>query len=298
MRILARVLASVRPILLAGGLLALLAPSGLAATAPILTSQITDQVGVLGSGQADVQDALDDLLNQQNVQLWAVVVQTSNGLTAPDLATEIFQANGFGGNDMVLLLVMDIRKFGWAEDEATGLSTSQINSLASSQLEPYFREADYSGGIVAFARALGQQIDAARYPKTEPPVNTPVPLPDGGTPLGSTDTSGLTTFLWVVIGLILIVGGLGVLRILLRAWKRGRLSVEERDKKTGDLARQANKLLVDTDDAVRDAVAEVGFAEAAFDESDVKPYRDAVTAGQSELKAAFDAFCSRATVAR
>jgi uncharacterized membrane protein YgcG len=288
MRILARVRSSIRPFLLAGGLLALLAPSVTAATAPVLTSQITDQTGVLGSGQADVQDALDDLLNQQNVQLWVVVVQTSNGATAPDLATAIFLANGFGGNDMVLLIVMDIHKYGWAEDGATGLSRSQINSLASAQVEPYFKKEDYSGGIVVFARALGQEIDATRYPKTEPPVYTPVPLPDGGIPLGSTDTSGLTTFLWVVIWLILIVGGLGVLRILFRAWKRGRLGAEEGDKKTGDLARQANRLLVDTDDAVRDAVAEVGFAEAAFDESDVKPYRDALIAAQAELKAAFE----------
>ncbi|HEX7613131.1 MAG TPA: hypothetical protein VF371_10200, partial [Candidatus Limnocylindrales bacterium] len=51
----------IRPFLLAGGLLLLLAPWAGAVSTPKLTSQITDQTGILGSDQTSVQTALDSL---------------------------------------------------------------------------------------------------------------------------------------------------------------------------------------------------------------------------------------------
>ena len=104
MKIVDRICMSVRHLLLAGGLAGALAGGSLlvlvapvsAQGAPHLTSQITDQAGVLGSGRATVQTALDNLLNRQNVQLWVVLVETGNGTSAPDLATRI-HANGGKG---------------------------------------------------------------------------------------------------------------------------------------------------------------------------------------------------------
>ena len=271
---------------LAAAVLLLGATGAAAQSVPHLETHITDQAGVLGSGQSSVQSALDKLLSGENVELWVVTMPTTGDTTSPDMATEIYQDNGLGGNDVVLLIAVNDKRYGWAEESATGLTTDEIDKLASAQLEPKFRLGDYSGGVVDFVTALGQQIGAAKNPG-------PGTGPDTGTgpvvtnTASTFDSSGLVTVLWTLIAIIVVGCGLVLLALWFRAWRRGRLTAEERDKQTGDLAQQANKLLVDTDDSLRDAVQEIGFAQAEFEDSDVKPYSDAVAAAQDELKQAF-----------
>jgi uncharacterized membrane protein YgcG len=297
MKIVDRICRSVRHLLLAGGLagalagvslLVLVSPAS-AQGAPHLTSQITDQAGVLGSGRASVQTALDNLLNRQNVQLWVVLVETGNGTSAPDLATQTYTDNGFGGNDMVLLVAVNDHRYGWAEGSATGLPGSQIDKLLSAQMDARFKAGDYAGGIANFANALGIQVDAAKIPAAQetPAAQQTAAAPSGGNTASTLDSSGLSAVLWTVIAIVVVGGGLVLLWLWFGSWRRNRLSAEERDRQTGTLAQQANKLLVDTDDALHDAVQEIGFAEAEFDDSDVKPYSDAVTAAEAELKQAF-----------
>jgi uncharacterized membrane protein YgcG len=286
MNIVERFCRPIRPLLLAGGLAAVLAGASLltlvplasAQGAPQLTSQITDQVGALGSGKGDVQAALDKLQSDRNVQLWVVLIQSGNGTTAPDLATEIFTSNGFGGNDAVLLIAVDDHRYGWAENTATGLPQSQIDDLLGAQLDPRFKAGDYSGGIRNFANALSSKIAAAKNPGNGN---------GSGSTSGSIDTSGASAAAWTLIAIIVIGGVIVGLLLWFGSWRRGRLSAEERDKQTGSMAQQANKLLVDTDDALRAAVQEIGFAQAQFEADDVKPFSDAVTAAQAELKKAF-----------
>ena len=107
MRTTGRLRSIIRPFLLAGGLLLLLASGAGALATPKLSSQITDQTGVLGSDQTSVQTALDSLQNGQNVQLWLVFIPTAGSATAPDFARQTFEANGLGGNDMILLVAVD-----------------------------------------------------------------------------------------------------------------------------------------------------------------------------------------------
>jgi uncharacterized membrane protein YgcG len=274
---------------LAGGLLLAGAPLASAQSAPVLTGHITDQAGVLGSDHSRVQSAMDDLLSHQNVELWLLIVPSLNGMTAPDLASGTFTANGFGGNDAVLVIAVKDHRYGWAEDTATGLPIAQVQSLVDANATPLFANGYYADGIIDFVAALGQKIDSVRAPVATPATQATQAGP-GSAAAGtgsSPDNSGLTTVLWAVIAILLIGCGIAVLMLWIRSWRRGRMTAEERDKQTGDLARQANKLLVDTDDALQQAVQEVGFAQAEFADSDVKPYSDAVAAAQAELKAAF-----------
>ena len=276
---------SAGPLLLAGWLLgassgALLLSARVTAAQPVpmLTSQITDQAGVLGSGESSVQAALDNLLARDNVQVWLVTLQSGNGTSAPDLATEIYKANGFGGNDFVLLVAVNDHRYGFAEDTATGLSTSTVDSLMSSSMDSSFRAGDYSGGVVNFANALETAIESKGG-------NT-----GGSTTGGSTvnlDASGLATVVWTLIAIVVIGFGLIVGWLWFRGWRRSRLSAEERDKQTGDLARQANQLLVGTDDAVTEAQQELGFAQAEFTDADCAPFAAAIATAQAELKQAF-----------
>ena len=291
MSIVRRLRAFLPPALLAVGLSLLIAASAAAQSTPTLTGQITDQTGVLDSGRPQIQTALDDLLNRENVQLRVVFVPTGNGTTAQRLAQETFEGNGLGGNDMLLLVAVNDQQYGWWEVDATGLSGARVDSLLTSVMEPRFRAGDYPGGIVDFVTALGRQIDAARAPVSKPTAESPGGVPgnqgsSGGTTSDS-DNSAVLTALWTILALIVIGCGVVIVALWFRSWRRDRLSAEERDKRTGDLARQANKLLVDTDDAVNAAQQELGFAEAEFDEVDTKPFADAIGSAQNQLKQAF-----------
>jgi hypothetical protein len=89
-----------------------------------------------------------------------------------------------------------------------------------------------------------------------------------------------------------LIGLVAILAIaVLGIWYRGRQVARDGRTATGpgagELARQANSLLVKTDDAVSDAQQEIGFAQAQFDESVVSQYSEAITAAQAEMKQAF-----------
>jgi uncharacterized membrane protein YgcG len=280
MRIDARLRSLIRPLFLAGALLLLLAPGTMAASLPALSSQIEDQAGVIGSNTSEVQQAFDMLETSRGVKMWLVTVNTTAGTSAPDKARMTFQGNDLGPGDLLLLVAVDDHAWGYW-DQATGLSTSTLDSLMASEMKPRFQVGDYAGGVASFAKAVDSKMGGGTVAK---PTDAETP---GGSTSTSLDTSWVGTVAWVLLLMILIGGGFILLLLWYRSWRNGKLSAEERDRQTGDLARQANKLLVDTDDALHDATQEVGFAEAEFDESDVKPYRDAVAAAQDQLKAAF-----------
>ncbi len=98
-----------------------------------------------------------------------------------------------------------------------------------------------------------------------------------------TGTSIVTGFL-VAILIVVVVYIVVVLMLRRRTESR---TVEEQDRETGDLARRANHDLIATDEAVRDARQEMGFAEAEFDDPDIAPSRDATDQAASHMKAAF-----------
>jgi hypothetical protein len=295
---------SAGPLLVAGWLLgassgALLLPAQTAAAQPVpaLTSQITDDAGVLGSDVSSLKTALDNLLSQENVQVWVVTVTSGNGTSATDLADEIYKANGFGGNDFVLLVAVNDHRYGWWEDTATGLPGSQIDSLMSASMDSRFQAGDYTGGIVAFIDSLGNAVATARSGGATPTYYTSGGIGVGG-PSGPTgtsgsgssggiDTSGLATVVWTLIAILIVGFGLILVWVWFRSWRRNRLTAEERDKQTGDLARQANQLLVSTDDAVTEAQQELGFAQAEFTDADCAPFAAAIATAQAELKQAF-----------
>jgi uncharacterized membrane protein YgcG len=284
MRFVDRLCSLIRPLLLAMGLLVVLAPSVMAA-AYGLTSQIDDQAGVLGSDHSAIQAALNDLQDSHQVRLWLLVVNSTYSDTPENVAQAEFSANYLGTGNMVLVVAINDRAWGYW-DEATGLPNATVDDLLNGTLKTPFEAADYSGGLAAFATALDQRLGASPISVTAAPANNGGTGAGAGTATGSND-SGLTNLAWALIAVIVLCAGLVLLLLGFQRWRSNRLGAAERDRQSGALAQQANKLLVDTDDAIHDATQEIGFAEAEFDESDVKPYRDAVAAAQDELKAAF-----------
>jgi hypothetical protein len=70
-------------------------------------------------------------------------------------------------------------------------------------------------------------------------------------------------------------------------WRARRGEAEERDRRTGELAKRANQLLIQADDAANEAQQELGYAEAQFSPQEVKPFRDAAVQARQEAAAAF-----------
>ncbi len=90
-----------------------------------------------------------------------------------------------------------------------------------------------------------------------------------------------------LLGTALVAVGLALLARAVARWRRRRRSAAERSQRIAQLATEANRLIIEADDAVREAGQDLGFAEAQFEEADVAPLRTVVATAEAELRAAF-----------
>ncbi|HEY6057918.1 MAG TPA: TPM domain-containing protein, partial [Candidatus Limnocylindrales bacterium] len=195
-------------------------------------------------------------------------------------AQATFTQNGLGGNDALLVVAVDDHRYAWWEADNGPLRgiRDEVDGILSSSLDSRFRAGDYAGGVNDFARALRERLGGAAPPAavTPAPGGTQQPAPAGG-----------TSILGVIVAVILVLAGL----LIIAGWwgrrRADRRTAEERDRRTGQLARDANALLIQTDDAVREAQQDADFVAAQFGDSEAAPYRDALATATAELKAAF-----------
>ncbi len=279
--------------LLALPLGAALAGPAAAAEPQNLRDQLTDDVGALSAGgRRDVEAALDDLLDATGVQLWTWYTDTTGGLSAPQFADETATLSSLGGTDLLLVIALDDRAYGYSRPDAFPVSDAELEQLLSRELEPGLREEDYAGAVVQFAGALGVELGAPA-PTTPPATAAPAPPAEGGSGGG-----GLGTILMVIV-VVGLVGGVAWF-LLVRRRHGAALGVDGSGRAATpgggdplanlsdkDLNAEANRLLLATDDAVRDSEQELGFAEAQFGEAAAVPFREAIAAAKADLRAAF-----------
>ncbi len=182
----------------------LAAPDRVAAAGPVnLRGQLTDDVGALSaSGKSTVTAALATLLDRSGVQLWVWFTDTTGGMTAPDFAAATAEKSSFGGTDLLLVLAMTDRSYGYSRPDGFALSDAELEQLLSNEMEPGLRAGDNAGAIVTLAQSLGDALSGpaptgAPAP-TAAPVATAVPLP-GEPPSQGSGGSGLGTGLMVVV---------------------------------------------------------------------------------------------------
>lgn len=280
---------------LALGLVLVAAGAALAADPPRISGEVTDPVGVLDAGAtADAEAAIRQLQDATGVQLFVVFVDTTGGRTISEFVDQTRQKNSLGRSDALLAVAVDDRVYQLYLDASLGLSEAAVDGIATRDIEPSLRDGDWGGAVVRGAAALEAALTGAASSAipTSGPTAVPSSPPATASPAGAGSTGGGPggpSPLTVLVGAILIVLGL---LIVLRAVGRIRLgarSPEERDILTGDLARRANRLLVGTDEAIRDSEQELGFAEAQFGADETAPFRTALEAARDDLKAAFAA---------
>ncbi|HET8572105.1 MAG TPA: TPM domain-containing protein, partial [Candidatus Limnocylindria bacterium] len=254
----------------------------LAADIPRLQGRVTDQTGSLDTGQ--VQQAIDQLSRDANVDMFVLWVPSTQDLTVKDYADQVFAQNSLGTNDVLYVVALDDRTdYLRLGDDLPQISDSEAASIVSDVVEPNLRDGNYTDAMTAAAKAIG---DAALNNEQPPPVEpggNPPPVQPGGEP----GQAGSALNLWPIIGIgLLVVGGFLIWRFVAERRQR-HLTAEERDRTLGQLARQANALLLETDELLRHDQQELGFAVAQFGEEEAAPFRKALDDARDELKAAF-----------
>ena len=257
-------------------LLFLLSPGiSYAADIPRLPGKITDLTSarVLSGGTAQIDQAIRRLADEKSVDLFVLFVDTTADLTVGDYARQVFRTNSLGENDALFVVAVADRSY-WVElDTVSTIDPAAAAQLRSRAIEPRLRAADWTGAVVATA-------DGLRGATVGSPGQEPSPIPTGD--------SGFAVRALVVVALL--IGGFWALNAFTStraARADAKRTADERDKRTGELARAANAALLKGDDALHDAEQELAFAEAQFGESEVLPYREAVKAAATEMKAAF-----------
>jgi uncharacterized membrane protein YgcG/BMFP domain-containing protein YqiC len=272
-------------------LLAVLASGVLGASPQRLATQITDDVEALGGTTSDVQRALDDLQGEDNVQLWVWFTDTTGSLSAPDFATRTAKLNGFGGNDLLLVVAMTDHAYGYWISDSIQISSGQLDTILGADLEPSLKAGDNGDAIVATSEGIRGVIHSAtEAPGASGSTGSPGAGGGGGSPLGT-----LVTVL-LVVGLIAVAGWWFLYRRKRPAASSagvgggGTAGAPVDDiaaMKTPDLEKLANQALVQTDDAVRDSGQELGFAQAQFGDAEVAPFLAAIDGAKGDLAAAF-----------
>ena len=292
------ILGSVPSVLVALLLLLVALPTAWAASPHRLATPVTDDVGVLAGRTGDVQARLDQLQKATGAQLWVWFTDTLDGTDSSEFATTTARESDFGPTDLLLVVAMNDRAYGWWKGDDVALSDSDFDAVLSSQLESGLRSGDEPGAIIATADGLEKVMTAGGAPNppddgagATPPVIEPTPEPSSS---GSGSGSGTVAFLGF---LALLVGGGWVL--FRRRDAPGARGVSgTAPAPTGpnadlaaldarDLDELANRTLVETDDAVRDSEQELGFAQAQFGEEAASPFVAAIAAAREDLKRAF-----------
>ncbi len=269
--------------------LAALAPAAaLAQGEPRLRTAITDEAGVLSAAdETHIGDALRALRDQRNVQLFVAFVTTTGSATVTEFAQSTAVANSLGNNDALLLVAIEDRSDAlWVGPSLTGVTDTEIDGILVNAVEPQLAAGNFADAVIDGAGALSDAL-VADIPATVPPATaapaTPATGETGGETGGGTGSSrGLD--LRPVLAVLLVAGGLFLVgRTLFLRRAASKLDAAERDR----LSREANAALLATDEAVRDADEEVGYAEAQWGEAEAAPYREALARARDELRAAF-----------
>ena len=246
-------------------------------------------MGALEGSTDQIQATLDAVRDRDGVQLFVLFLDTTDGLPVTEFADETARLSSLGGDDALLVVALEDRSDAIWVSDALSVSDDELDSVIVDVLEPGLGDGDFAGAVIATAERLGE----ANAPGTPGPIQPgPVQTADGGVVVpgdggtdGPRDGGGLDFGL--IAGLLLVVAGIVVLGGWLAARSGARREAEERDRRTGRLARDANAALVATDERIRSADQEVGFVEAEYGADEAAPFRDAVVQARAALKEAF-----------
>ncbi len=285
-----------RMVVLATLLALTIAGTARAQDVPRLESAVTDQTGLLSDGRADIEDALERLFARTSVQLYVLFVQSTGATDIADFAAAVGDEN-LGEGDALLVVAVadrtDTITIGSALRDR--VSQTSLDRVRGDVLEEGLAAGDFGGAVVRTADALGEvfpQVGPTLGPTLTPgpatpgPVVTPGPVATPRPDSPGRGGDGGAFLLWLVGGIVVVVGlGWFIGRVVRLRTERQKAFEEAKTQE--QLGRQANALLIATDDKLRDGEQELGFAEAQFGDAQSKPLSEALAGAREELNAAF-----------
>jgi len=264
---------------LLGGLTALLwlvASAGVAAAAGIsLLGGITDPGDVLGACRSKVLAAESSLYDRTGSNLFVVLVPDTGATDLSSFVDATWSANPQLTPKDILFVGTTAPVHAQLLQGTTvdGSVTQNEQDAITESLRTPALAGDWCAATLAVASGYETAIAGAPAP-----APAPAPTPD------SSGTAGGGVPDWL-IGLIIlaVVGAIGFWFLRGRA---NRAVFQERAAQE-DLGKQASALLIATDDAVRAADQEVGFAQAQFGDAQAVPLQKALDDAKAELRQAF-----------
>ncbi len=255
---------------------------------PRLADQVTDQAGVLTAAEeAEVGAALEQLRSDASVQLFAAYIDTTGGQDVNAFTEATAVASSLGGNDALIVVAIEDRSYSmWVGPSLDEITDDEIDAILTDALEPGLADGEFAAAMVSAAAATGLAAgtDVAGTPA---PATPAVPAATSGSGTGGSgtgDASGGGLDLTPIFA-VLLVGG-GILLVGRAVWRR-RAADKAQAATLDALNREANKSLLETDEALKDAADDVEFAAAQWGDQEVAPYRDAIGQAGAELRAAF-----------
>jgi hypothetical protein len=243
-----------------------------AGEAPRLSGPVTDLANAVDS-TSQIESAINQLQRETGTQLFVLYVDTTGGQSMSSFTDDVVDLNNLGGSDALLAVATDDRTYQlWLGDLATDdVSQDEQDALLGREVEPELRSGDFAGAAIATASGINAAINGD--------------IAGGGSGGGSGGSGG---WFWGVLLAVIAVAAIAFgIYWLFNRWRSQHRSAEERDRRTGELAARANTLLLESDDLLRDAEQELGFAEAEFSAEDVAPFRDALGRAREQVKTAF-----------
>lgn len=263
----------------------ILAPAALADHVPILRGAITDENGHITQGRDQAEAAQATLFDATGTQLYVLYVESTGALDVDTFADDVAAENGLGERDALLVVAFIDRRYALksGSDLNRDVSQNELDGIVQDGVVPRLVANDPGGAIVAAAEGLQAIIPAAT--PTSIPTPTTLVVPPVSPPPSTGAGGGIPI---VPIVLVLVVIGVGYwLFSRARRAREGIRGTFQEARTQEELGREANQLLINTDDALRDAEQEVGFAEAQFGAQQAAGLATALAGAREELRKAF-----------
>jgi uncharacterized membrane protein YgcG len=259
-----------------------------------LEGPVTDSAGVLDGDVAEVEAAIDRTLDEHNVQVFVLFVNTTGDVPMADYAEQTAATNSLGVDDALLAVAMDDRTdYIWVSD-GLDITDDELDTILTEELEPRLRDGDEAAAAIAAVDGLGLAAESPT-PTEGPIVPGPVtPIPSTGPDAAGGGSSGGGLGTWIIAAILVAGGGF----LVYRWWQSRRAAptaapgappaLPAPAALSGpELRQRANAMLIATDERIRDARQEVDFAEAQYGPEAVVELRDAVAKAADELAQSF-----------
>ncbi|MCD0444712.1 TPM domain-containing protein [Glycomyces sp. A-F 0318] len=246
-----------------------LVPGPASAAAPLLLSgPVTDRAGAVGDREDDVLAAIGDLEEDTGMGLYVAYIDDFGGYDPQDWADTTAVDSDLGTDDLLLAVAIDERRYTWSVAAGFPLTDSQLNRVAADRIAPELADGNWVEAAIGAAEGY-----RAAY--------------------RGEGASGGSSFVWILVLLLAAAAAIG-----LYLWFRNRRrgggaaapvpSPAKRQKMTTErLNAEANRLLVETDDAIRTSEQELGFAEAEFGAEHTAAFTAALAAARTGLTESF-----------